>query len=347
MNPMGSFFSFGRGRRGIILDVVTMERWPQRLVRHQGLETALTEWTRAVEEARGAVERAAQHLSDPALLDRIPERAQPIYDEHLPSLRSAVQELLDQTVVIADAFLADVQQDDFRAAFERFRDDVRKPSAALKEFLGGELTLLTDAVAGLEDAILSLYPTLEKASFENLKKVKELVEEFKSSREKVVKLEHLKQEISEELEALERKRRKHKEKIAYFMERAKNGKYKELLAEEESLLREQDAIKVRDLPEEEEERMLAPIRQRLSWLRKQMINDITAMNINEQRTFLESVKDDIKLRKRQLERIEERLAELSFDAFRPKFIRVLGPFNARIEEADMILEPEEEDVAPQ
>ncbi len=71
------------------------------------------------------------------------------------------------------------------------------------------------------------------------------------------------------------------------------------------------------------------------------------MNINEQRTFLEAVKDDIRLARRKQERVGELLGELSYDRFRERFRQALGPFNVRIEEADSIVETEEDDVAPQ
>jgi len=341
---------FGLGRRGtgrIILDVATMERWPARLVRHQGLDAVMRDLVRQVEAKRAIVEQARERLGDPELLDRVPERAQPIYDEHLPRLRRMTQELLDTTLVLDDAFLIDAQEEAFRTVLKAFRDGTRKSVTALKEFLGPELLALDEAVAAMEDAMLAAYPALEKASFQNIKEVKLLIDDYRATRKKVVKLERLRDELRAELERLERKRRKHKEKISFFMGRARNSKYKGLLAEEEQLLGQMDKVKVKSLPAEEEERELAPIKQRLTWIRKQMIDDITAMNINEQRTFLESVKDDLKLRRRQLERVEERLEELSFDSYRPRLVEALAPFNARIEEADMIIEPEEEDVAPQ
>ncbi len=340
-------FSRRGGRAALTLDAARMDRWPERLVRHRGLAEDMQRFVDEVEHHRKAVEYATTKLGDPMLLKKVPERAQPVYDEHLPLIRKEVQDLLDRTLVIDDLFLIEAQQQDFQSVLTGFKDRTRKSNAALNEYLGDELHLLNGAVQALEDAMLALYPKLDTAGFANIKKVKELVEDYKGTREKVRKLEALRERLSAELDVLEVKRLRHKEKIRFFSERARNSKYKELIAEEQDLLDQADAIKVKGFSEEEEAKRLEPINQRLAWLRKQMISDITAMNINEQRTFLEAAKDDIRLRQRKLERVEELLDSLSFDAYRPRLVEALTPLNARVEDADMIIEPEDEDVAPQ
>jgi hypothetical protein len=120
-----------------------------------------------------------------------------------------------------------------------------------------------------------------------------------------------------------------------------------LIAEEEQLLDKVDEVKTKFLPPEQEEAELKLPLQRIAFLRKQMITDITSMNINEQRSFVEAVKDDLRLRKKKLERVDEVLATMSFTAYRSKFAALVEPFKVRIEDAHTIVEADDDDVAPQ
>ncbi len=346
---MALFDLFGkREPSALTLDAATLNKWPDRLLRRQKLHDALDIYVNALDKHRDRVEKSVKRVSDPGLADqRVPERAREVYDEHLPTIRAAAYNLLDRTIVVGDLFLIEAQQEEFQQALADFKEGTQKSTAALKEFFDEELAELNESVRILEDGMLSIYPKLEEGKFSNIKAVKRLIDEFKETREKEQKLKLLHKQTLDELDAYEARRLKHKDKIQYFTERARDGKFKELIAEEGELLDQADEIKIKGLPAEEEAKLLEPIKQRLSWLRKQMINDITAMNINEQRTFLESAKDEIWLRKKKLERIEEMLGELSFETYKAKLIPHIEPFNARIEDADMILEREEDDVAPQ
>lgn len=338
---------FGSGNREMILDAAVLEKWPDRLIRQQLLHEHLDEYLYRVEKKRDKVAHLHSKIADPSLKERVPERARPILEEHVALMSDAIAHLLKATNVIRDLFLIEEQQEDFRDAISTYRRKTEKSRSALREFLESELHELDQAIRSLEDAMLSITPVLEEKHFSNIKQAKKIIEEYKSTRQKEKKLQHLHELLRKELDTLEEKRIKHKEKIRYFMERAKSSRFKELLAEEESLLEKVDEIKVRDLPPEVEEQELHPLTQRLAFLRKQMINDITAMNINEQRTFLEATKDNIRLRRRKLERVEEMLQEVSWQQYRLRLMSALEPFNVRIEDVERIIERGEDDVAPQ
>ena len=64
------------------------------------------------------------------------------------------------------------------------------------------------------------------------------------------------------------------------------------------------------------------------------------------RSFLGATKDEILLRQRKLERVEELLDSLDFEAFRKRFLQHTEPFGARIEDASTIIDEENDDVAP-
>lgn len=342
---MGLFDLFGTKATTLTLDVATMERWPDRLIRRQGLDKALREHHERVLAAREKVEHAKEALSDPAHRTELPESIQPLYDTHLPTLRNAIEDLLLTTVLSNNLFNVEEEIASFQEALTTYQEVTSKSTHALKEYLGEPLHQLQKALQELEDAMVSILPQLEQKEYGAIKSLREKITEYKESREREAKLQKLKELLLKELDILEAKKRKEKERIKFFMERARNNKFKELIAEEEELLKEMDAIKVKGLPDEE--KALAPIKERLAWLRKQMINDITAMNINEQRTFLEATKDEIRLRRRKLERIDELLTDLSFETYKEKFFALLEPFNVRIEDMKTVFDVEDEDVAPQ
>ncbi|MBR9692547.1 hypothetical protein GOV07_01305 [Candidatus Woesearchaeota archaeon] len=345
---MGIFDLFGKREPSMMtLDAATLQKWPDRLLRRQGLDKVMRNYARNIERARGKVENAKEQLSDPRHREDVPERAHSVYDEHLPVVRNAIEDLLLHTVIGDNPFQADNQQEGFQEALVSYHEVTSKSVAALKEFLTPELQLLSDEMKGLEDTMVNLLPELEKRNYSSLKELKLLIVSYDETREKDRKLQQLRELLLKEVDALETKRIKHKERIAYFMDRARDNKYKELIAEEEELLEQVDEIKVRGLSPEEQEKELEPLKQRLAWIRKQMIHDITAMNINEQRTFLEATKDDIRLRKRKLERVDELLHNLSFDTYKQKFLTLLAPFNVRIEDVNTVLDTEDDDVAPQ
>lgn len=346
---MGLFDLFGsRKESPLTLDAASLEKWPERLLRRKEIPQRMATHIRDVERQRRRLQEAAERLIDPLVRDRrVPERARPVFDEHAPIVAAAARGLAGKGQLINDVFLVEAQQQDFQEAIAEYREATGKSVPALREFLNEELFRLEEGVQGLEDAMLAITPSLDQSGFSAIRQVKLLIEEYKGSRKRERQLLTLRERLMAELDGWEAKRRRHKEKINYYTERSRDSKFKELIAEEEELLDRVDAIKVRCLPSEEEERELRPLNQRLAFLRKQMINDITAMNINEQRTFLEATKDEIRLAKRKLERVDDLLAELSFDAYRNRFLQLLEPFNVRIEDIDTIIDPEEADVAPQ
>jgi hypothetical protein len=328
-------------KRELVLDMAAIERWPERLIRNARLNEAVTTFLKEVERKQGRIRQAKAALTDTRLRDKkVPERAFPIYDEHVPVIVKAVEMLL--TSGFTDSpFLIEEQQEAFRQAITSYQEETRKSAAAIKEFLGPELAELGEGVRELEDTVIGLSGTLEQTKLANIKAVKQLAEEYVKSRPRELKLTEARTVIMKEVDTLEARKRKIKERIAYYTEQARNPKFKELIAEEEELLKKSDEVKVHGHPPEEEEKQLAPITSRLAFIRKQMINDITAMNINEQRSFLESVKDDLLLRKQKLERIDEALQQLSTDAFKLKVAGELEGLNARIEEANVLSGHEE------
>jgi hypothetical protein len=334
--------------RAIILDVATLEKWPEQLLRHARVNEAMDTFLKDVERKSGKVHETKARLTDPRLKQkRFPERAYPIYDEHLPLIIKELEGVLHEAEFINDVFLIEEQQERFREAMASYHEQTRKSITALKEFLGQELSQLNQSVRDLEDAALRITPMLEQARFPSIKELKRLIEEYKATREKERKLITYRENLLKEIDALDAKKLKIKERIKSYAERARDPRYKELIAEEEGLLTQEEEITIKGLPEAEQEELLKPIEQRLAFIRKQMINDITALNINEQRTFLDAVKDDLLLARRKLERCDELLADLHFDTYRQKFATLVEPFKARIEDATQILDSEDEHVAPQ
>ncbi len=326
----------------LILDAATMEKWPERLLRHRRLDEELRKGLDAVSGRAAALRAAKERLADPRLKRKVPERAVPIYEEHLPRILKEAERLAERATFVEDLFLMEEQRSEFQERLTAYRESTQKSVAALKEFFADELRGIAEAAQGLEDETIRLVERLETKDLDAIRRIKATIEEYRQGREKERKLRELQAVILDELETYEKRRRKIKEKIQYYTEQARSGRYKELIAEEEELLEKSDAITVRNLSADEEERQLHPIRQRLAFLRKQMINDITAMNINEQRTFLEAVKDEIRVRRRKLERIGELLGALGYDAYRAKLQELLRPFDARIEDAETIIEEEDD-----
>ncbi len=344
---MGLFDLFRSREESLVLDVASLERWPSRLARRARLDERLDRFRRRVEEGKSRVARAKAALTRPSLREGLEERERAVHDEWLPTLLRAVEELLDRTVVPADPFRAEEAQESFREALEEYRDLARKSVAALGEFYEEELRALDDAIRSLEDVIIGFTAQLEEARFSQLLEVKRLVEEYRATRGEEERLRRERERVAAEVELLEAKRLRIKERIRSYAERARNSRFKELLAEEEELLGEADRVREEGLSPEEEEEALRPLRERLRFLRKKMIHDVTALNITEQRSFLEGVKEGLREKRRFLAEIDARLGDLSFEAFRPRFQEALAPFNVRIEEATRILEPRDEDVAPQ
>ena len=332
----------------ILLDVTSLDKWPEQLIRHARIAEAMTAFLKEVERKAGKVHEAKAKLTDPRLkAKKFPERAHPIYDEHLPLLLEELETVLHEAELVNDVYLIEEQQARFRGAVATYHESTRKSITALKEFLSEELTHLNQAIRDLEDACLWITPKLEEAKFTNIKELKRLIGEYKGTREKERKLQALKGELMDEIGRLDTKKIKIKERIKKIAENARDPRYKELIAEEEALHEQEEEIRLKGLPDEELDTMLKPVQQRLAFIRKQMINDITALNINEQRGFLDAVKDELLLAQRKLDRCDELLSELRFETYRQKFSVLVEPFKARIEDATQILDAEDEHVAPQ
>ncbi len=341
---MGLLDIFG-GQSRLTLDVATMERWPERLIRRQRLNRAMDAYLRDIAQAKQALASARQRLTSADLQERVPERAKSIYEEHLPTILDAVNELEAGAAFVDNLFLVEEQQQEFLRALSEFKEQTMKPQEALSEFCGDELALLRERVRDLEDAVLSITPVLEETHFKNIRELKVLIDTYKATRGKEEKLKQLYTELQNEIEELENKKRRIKEKINYYVERAKNSRFQELIAEEARVLERIEDIKNRD--EEDEERALKPLNQRLAVIRKQMIHDVTALNISEQRSFLQHTRDHLRAAKKKLARVNELLEELSFETFRRSMVELLEPFGARIEDASTILDDEDEHVTPQ
>jgi hypothetical protein len=344
---MGLFDLFGKRQSSVILDAATMSQWPERLLRKQGLDEEMNSFIKGIVKGTEGVSEMRAYLAEPALQQKVPERAAALYEEHLPLILNATEELLASSKIIDDIFLIEEQQRDFQESLSQYREKTAKSHAALKEFFPNELEELNAKVKELEDAMISISPRLDEKRYNEIKELKSLIEEYTMSRPKEKKAKELKEHLLQEIEVLEAKRLKHKGKIAQYIERAKNREHQGLIAEEERILEKMDSIKVRMLAPEEEVEQLKPLQEQISILRKQMIHDVTAMNISEQRLFLERTKDDLRLRQRKLERVDELLTELSYENYRTKFASVLEPFNAKIEDMGDILKRDESDVAPQ
>ncbi len=341
------FFSPGKERE-LTLDIASLDKWPERLVRQQRLHEALATWLKDLERCRVKASEAKSRLTDPRLkAKKVPERGATIYEEHVKVLVERVDDLLKAVPSIEDVYLAETQQESFQNALKTYQESTRKSVAALKEYFGSELGSLSDRLRELEDTVLRFTATLDAANFSNVKGLKIAIDEYKASRQKEAQLQRLRTQLQGEIGVLEGRRLKIKEKIAYYIERAKTSAYKDLIAEEEQLLDKVDEVKTKFLPVEQEESELKPLLSRLAFLRKQMITDITSMNINEQRSFLENVKDDLRLRKKKLERVEEVLATMSFSTYRTRFAHLVEPFKVRIEDVTTIVEEEEDAVSPQ
>lgn len=343
---MGLFDIFS-GQSQLTLDVATMERWPERLLRRQRLNRAMEVYLREVENAKRELMLAKQHLKSPELKEQVPERASVIYDEHLPAIIDAINELEAGASFVESIFLVEDQQEEFRNALDEYKAATQKGHDSLKEYLGDDLAALRDSVRNLEDAVLSITPVLEETHFQNIKQLKVLIDTYKATREKEERLDQLHEQLHTEIDELESKRRRIKEKINYYVERSRDSKYQELIAEEARILDQIDDIKNRDYDADEELRELKPLNQRLATIRKKMIHDVTALNISEQRGFLQHTKDRLRVAKKKLARVTELLEELSFETFRRNMVELLEPFGARIEDASTILEDEDEHVTPQ
>jgi len=158
---MGILDVFGKRERTVILDVTTMERWPDRLIRQQRLDAAFREHVASLERSKAAVNDAKDALADPRAKRNVPERALPIYDEHVPAMLAAVDQLLAQAQPADDLYAIDERQAQFQAALTRYRERTQKAAAALKDFLGHELRDLDAKVRKLEDCFLAITPRLE------------------------------------------------------------------------------------------------------------------------------------------------------------------------------------------
>lgn len=343
---MGIFDIFS-GPQRLTLDATSMEKWPDRLIRKQGLHRAFDTYLQNVSRQRGFVEDAKSDLTDPALQEKIPDRAYELYKQHLPAIVRNVDELLNETDFVDNPFLVDEQQERFREALQSYEEQTRKSRSALSEFLGGELSVLQEHLRALEDAILSINPIFDEARFGNIHELKQLIDEYQRTRPRERRVTEIRNELLGEIDRLEAKKRRIKEKITYYVERSKSSKFQELIAEEARIIAEMDEVKEQNLTPADEEHDLKPLQQRIATIRKQMINDVTALNISEQRSFLEATKDHLRSTKRKLTRAEEILAELNFETFRRKFATLLEPFGARIEDTSTIIEDEDEDVVPQ
>ncbi len=339
---MGIADLFGRKDPELVLDIATLDKWPERLLRHQRIPDAMASYLKEVERRKRRANEQKSRLADARIRNRFPERALPIYDEHLPGLLKDVESLLAKANIIDDVFLVEEQQKDFQEALTDYRELTERAYSALREFAGQELLTLNERLRDLEDAVLSITPVLEERSFPAIKELKEAIHEFTENKEKEAKLKELKKDLLLELDNYEGRRLKIKERIRKYTEQARNPQFKELLAEEDALVQQQDDLKVRGLSKDEEDALLKPVLQRLVYIRKQMINDITALNINEQRAFLDAVKDDILLRKKKLERVDELLDKYGFASFRTRLDHLVLPFRARIEDLNAITEPDDE-----
>lgn len=330
-------------RQRIVLDMTQIDRWPEKLLRASRVQERVHDHLKETARHMDAVREAKAALTDPRLKEsRIPERAEAIFDEHLPLLLREVDALLDAARFPDDPFLIEKHHDRFRDALKRYQDSTAKSQTALQEYLGPELHGLGDRLHGLEDSAIGLSQSLEEGRLANIVAIKAAVEEHEATRAKEQKLIAMKRDAMDEVDRLEARKRKIKERIAYYSEQARNPRFKELISEEEELLRKLDELRATPRPPEQQEPLERPIAQRLAFLRKQMINDITAMNINEQRTFLEAAKDEILLRRRRLERIDELLGQLGSEAFKAKVMPLIEPFDAIIEEATAITGQEDE-----
>lgn len=322
------------GNRDIVLDTSFLEQWPKRLIKQQRIDELLKKLLKEVEKRRRHIEEIRTNLSDVRIKKRFPERAIPLYDKHLPIVIKSINIIISKSDLINDVFLIEEQQEEFRKALQRYHQETEKSIASLKEFLKEELLTLNKQIRKLEDSILGLTPPLEERGLNNIKELKKIIEEYTNNREKEKRLFELKDKVLENIDRLERRKRKIKEKIEYYTKNARNPKFRELIAEEETLLKEKDEIKVKNLLEDEEDVLLKPITQRLAFLRKKMIADITSLNINEQRTFLDSVKDELLLERRKEERINDLLNELSLTFYQKKFLSLLEPFKVQIADSE-------------
>jgi|GEM_PF-1946949 len=336
-NAVGGLFKQKESQ--LVLDFTSLDKWPEKIVRHKRIQDDVVRVLKEAEKRKQKLMELKAKLSEARIREqKFPERALEIYDEHMPSFVRELETVLKAASLSDDVFKLEEQHEAFQKAMDSYKERTQKPVSALKEFLGQELLEVNAKLRALEDVLISLLSLLEEKKFSHVKELQIAIKEYNESRDKEAKLLALKEQLNKEIDDLDSRKIKIKEKIHQYSSQARSNKFMELFSEEEQLLDQIDAVKIKSPSVEEEEVLLKPLQQRLAYIRKQMINDITALNINEQRGFLEVVKDDLHLRQQKLARIEELLSKYHADAFKQRFETLLLPLNAKIEDANTIHE---------
>lgn len=327
------------GKRQLTLDVATFETWPDKLLRYSNLD-------KNVRAILKDLERNANNLKDiRSSLTSVAgdERTQPVLDEHVPALIAAIEELAQHANFIEDIYLLEDQQAGLQAALSAYRERAAKSIAALKEHAPEHLQELDNRVRTLEDNTIKITQVLEEGKYENIKNVRELVEKFNKSRKREEKLLDKREEFLTKLQQLEEKRERIGTKLERLM--GDNPQYLELFKKEDALHQQMDDLEQQTTTEKELETKTQAIQQEMHSLRKECVNDITALNISEQRHFLRATEQDIRKAKINISRIDDALEETSFQRYIQLVSEHLQPFPVRIEQENTIFESG--DVAPQ
>lgn len=337
---MGILDFFKGEPRTLTLDVATLQSWPEKLVRLQRIDKEIESFKRMVDSHRHTISAIKARLTHPSIREELDSRLQPIHDEHAPLVVDAVDDLMDEADFFGGVFLMEEQQKNFLQALETYRQRMQKSSAALKEIHGQALRTLEEHIHELEDLVLLGSAALDEKGFDSIKEIKIMVENRAQDDEKREKLIALKSQMEVKLVELKEKREKIMTKIDHYMERANDAKCQELFSKERELRRRREDIKAQELTSDQEAVNLKPIDEQLNLLRKQMLHDITALNVSEQQAFLEGVNDDLRKVKKNIIKIDAAMHETSMEQFLIRMQEHLEGFNVRVEDASTIYEDE-------
>jgi len=316
----------------LCLQVINLENWPLQLVKKQKLDYEMKKFLKRFEQKRKALSEAKTKLSDPSI--NVPERAQEMFFEHSQLVMNELDNLLEKSAIINDIFLLEEQKKDISTLIIIVRDVTRKSFSILKEFANKELLGITRALNEFEDELLALNPLFEKTGFENIVKTKKLIDDYRGSRGKADFVDRKKKALEQKIVLLKEKKEKIKRKIIEYRQNAKSNS-KELLDKEEELL-----LKINDVKEGFDSGNMELLKEELTSLRRKMINNITVMNINEQKRFLKGVEEDLKTLKSNHEELVKTHNNLGLDNSVKTIKELLKNFEVRFEDGtvDDILE---------
>lgn len=311
----------------LCLQVIHLEKWPQKLIKQQKLDLEIKKFLKRIDQKKRSLNEAKAKLTNPNI--NVPNRAKEMFDEHSQLIVQELDNLIEKSNFIDDIFLINEQKEDFGTMIVIFRDLTRKSFSTLKEFVNSELLQITRALNELEDEVINLNQLFEKTKFENIIKIKQSIDDYRKTRGKSSLIENKKRELETRIEHLENKKLKINSKIKEYLENAK-GNSKAILEQEKKLLED-----IRAIEEGIDHGDIKILKEELKELKRKMINDITAMNINEQKRFLQGVEEDLKTLKTQINKIKTEYNNLSLDNTVSEIKNYLEGFKVRFEDGSI------------